>query len=44
VLCRNPMESFARHAVEEGRRLGDVKPPVLHTRGDWRRIFGALPQ
>jgi hypothetical protein len=44
VLCRNPMANFTSHAFNEGRRLGDVKPPVLLTHGDWRRIFGALPQ
>lgn len=43
VLCRDPVDNFARHAVAEGRRLGDVKSPVLHTRNDWRRIFTDSP-
>jgi len=41
-FCRRPMDNFVTAALRQGRRLGDLKTPVLHTTGEWRRIFNAV--
>ena len=41
-FCRRPMDNFVTAALRQGRRLGDLKMPVLHTTGEWRRIFNAV--
>lgn len=40
VLCASPMARYTDWAVRQGRRLGDIKPPLLHTDTDWESVFG----
>ena len=38
---RRPLAAYLRHLAGKGRRLGDIKPPVLYRHPDWERIFEA---
>lgn len=38
-IASNAYESFARHSMKRGARLGDVKPARLSQRTDWAEAF-----